>query len=133
MTKVKKRWLPLHEWLVARIKDSSVWEMSEIGSQIMEIEISKDHIDKIIRAWKRRFKELATLDALENNHFLNVVADLLEQKNEAEEKAMVEVKQVETTPVTPAPDAEVDVDWPDDDDHSFGTHIKEAINAIKGQ
>ena len=104
----KKRWLPLHEWLVARIKNSSIWKMSEIGSQIMEIKIPKDHIDEIIKVWKERCKELYLV---ENDHLLNVVADLLEQKKEAEEKASAKTKQ---------------------DDHSFGTHIKEGIEVIKG-
>ena len=126
MVEAKKR-LPLHEWIVKAINNSSFVGIHELVPILTEVAIPKNH-DEILEAWNSKRKRLH----LEND--FGVTSSLLEQKKEAEEKAMVEVKQVETSvsPATPVPDAEVDVDWPEDDDHSFRTHIKEVIDAIKG-
>ncbi|MEK7541185.1 MAG: hypothetical protein AAB529_03070 [Patescibacteria group bacterium] len=98
-TSEKKPRRPFHETIVDQIQGETSYaeDLDFLGQLIMVTKIPKNH-DAIIAAWQERCDELAEE---EDPFFAEVLADLLQQKQEAEAEAKAkEAAQREWSGVT---------------------------------
>ncbi len=87
MTEETKKRRPFHETIIDSIGESSYHEISLLAKLIKTTKIPKGH-DEIIEAWRAR-----STDPSDDDPF-GVIADLLEQKSETEEKEKVKQAQM---------------------------------------
>ena len=88
MSEEAKKWRPFHETIIDSIGESTYHELSLLAKLIKTTKIPKGH-DEIIEAWRAR-----STDPSDDDPF-DVIADLLEQKREAEEKEKVKQQQMD--------------------------------------
>ncbi len=103
MTDEAPKWRPFHETVIDAIGGiSSIYDLhlpAVLGKLIKETKIPEGH-EAIAAAWTQRFEELHRVwgQAWDEDDYLGVVANLLEQKEEAAKKAEEKAKAKEAVP-----------------------------------